>query len=123
MPTDTQFVSTTPVLASLDIERSVEFFCSRFGFARVHVEQGVYGIVSRDSVHIHFWACNERRIAENTSCRVRVNGIEDLYSVCVISGIVHPNVPLEAKPWGTKEFAVLDPDGNTVAFAEWMTPN
>lgn len=51
----TEFVIATPVLASLDIKRSVEFFCSKLGFTRIHEEQGTYGIVSSGSVSIHFW--------------------------------------------------------------------
>ena len=119
MSTTTQFISATPALASLDIERSVEFFCSNLGFSKVFCEQGAYGIVSRGPVHIHFWACTDRNIAENTSCRVRVQGVEGMFSTCSDFGIVHPNAPLQTKPWGTKEFAVLDPDGNLITFAEW----
>jgi catechol 2,3-dioxygenase-like lactoylglutathione lyase family enzyme len=116
--TSTQFVSTTPVLASLDIERSAEFFSSKLGFTRVHVAQGEYGIVSNGPIQIHFWACKDRRIAEATSCRVRVQGIEVLHTQCASQAIVHPNAPLDTKPWGTKEFAILDPDGNLVTFYE-----
>ena len=32
--------------------------------------------------------------------------------------IVHPNAPLTSKPWGTMEFAILDPDGNLITFHE-----
>jgi catechol 2,3-dioxygenase-like lactoylglutathione lyase family enzyme len=115
----TRFVSATPVLASLDIERSIEFFCTRLGFFKVHLQQGIYGIVSRGAVQIHFWACSERHIAENTSCRVRVEGIDSLFAECQAFAIVHPNAPLETTPWGTREFGVVDPDGNLVTFAEW----
>jgi catechol 2,3-dioxygenase-like lactoylglutathione lyase family enzyme len=114
--TPTTFIAATPVLASLDIERSAEFFASRLGFRRVHAVQGEYGIVSNGPVQIHFWACTDRHIAEATSCRVHVEGIEALYARCLSHSIVHPNAPLQNKPWGTKEFAVLDPDGNLVAF-------
>jgi len=119
MSIETQFISATPVLASLDIERSIEFLRIHLGFNSVHVEQGVYGVASRGPVHIHLWACNERHIAENTSCRIRVQGLDALYSACTAAGIVHPNAPLDEKPWGTREFAILDPDGNLITFAEW----
>ena len=113
-----QFISPTPVLASLDIERSVEFFVSKLGFEKVRVSQGKYGIVSIGSVQIHFWACTDRRIAEATSCRVRVQGIQRLHGKCASHAIVHPNAPLASKPWGTMEFAILDPDGNLITFHE-----
>lgn len=114
----TQFIAATPVLASLDIERSVEFFSSKLGFTKVHAAQAEYGIVSNGPVQIHFWACNDRKIAEATGCRVQVQGIEGLHAQCESHAIVHPNAPLASKPWGTREFAILDPDGNLVTFYE-----
>ncbi len=111
-------ISAAPVLASLDIERTVAFYCSSLGFARVYVEPGAWGIVARDSVQIHFWACSDKNIAENTSCRVYVSGIDALYGELNLVGVVHPNAPLVQKPWGSREFGVLDPDGNLITFAE-----
>ncbi len=110
--------SAAPVLASLNIERTVSFYCSRLGFSRVYVEPGVWGIVSRDAVQIHFWPCSERHIAENTSCRVYVAGIDQFFAELEPQGVIHPNAPLENKPWGSREFGVLDPDGNLITFAE-----
>src|SRR5437870_4732967 len=89
-----------PVLASLNIERTVSFFCSRLGFTRVYVDAGTWGIVSRDNVQIHFWPCPERYIAEHTSCRVYVEGIDELFDELNSQGVVHPNAPLQNKPWG-----------------------
>jgi catechol 2,3-dioxygenase-like lactoylglutathione lyase family enzyme len=116
---ESKFLSATPVLASLDIQRSVAFYCKHLGFEVRHSDQGVYGIVGRDSVFIHFWACSERHIAEHTSCRLRVSGVEALYAQCLADGIVHSKAHLDTKPWNTREFAILDPDGNLVTFAEW----
>lgn len=118
MPTTPQFLAATPVLASLDIARSAAFFESALGFTKIHVEQGVYGVVSRGNVSIHLWACSDKRIAEATSCRVRVTEVKALYEHCKILGIVHPKAHLEEKPWGTIEFAIVDPDGNLIAFHE-----
>ena len=118
MSKSVEFVIATPVLASLNIERSVEFFCSKLGFAKIHADQGTYGIVSSGSVSIHFWACTDRQIAEATGCRVGVRGIEALFAKCVSYGIVHPNAPLAKAPWGNQEFGILDPDGNLITFYE-----
>lgn len=114
----TRYIVATPVFASLDIERSVEFFCSKLGFVRVYAAQDTYGIVSSGSVSIHFWACTDRRIAEATGCRIGVQGVQALFAQCVSHGIVHPNAPLAKTPWGNLEFGILDPDGNLVTFHE-----
>lgn len=118
MHNQVKFLSTTPVLASLDIERTVAFFESKLGFKRLHAEQGVYGVVHQGQVSVHFWACTDKAIAEATSCRIQVFGIQELYYHCNAEGLVHPSAPLERKPWGTMEFGVLDPDGNLITFHE-----
>jgi catechol 2,3-dioxygenase-like lactoylglutathione lyase family enzyme len=113
-----QFVATTPVLASLDIRRSVDFFVSKLGFSELYAVPGQYGIVSHGKVNIHFWPCADASIPKATSCRVQVTGIEQLFRHCLSLDIVHPNAPLETKPWGNKEFAITDTDGNLVTFHE-----
>ena len=32
---------------------------------------------------------------------------------------IERSAALHAQPWATREFAVLDPDGNLVTFAQW----
>ena len=118
MSAPTEYLTAVPVLASLDIERSAEFFAVKLGFMKIHVAQGVYGVVANGPVQIHFWACVDRSIAEATSCRVQVRAIEHLYHRCEGHFIVHPKAPLETKEWGTREFAILDPDGNLITFYE-----
>ncbi len=49
-PPDTaRFLSATPVLASLDIGRSVEFY-RKLGFTALHAEQDGYGVITRDAI-------------------------------------------------------------------------
>ena len=77
-------------------------------------EAGVYEIVERDTVQIHFWACSNKRIAENTTCRVHVRRIEALYRELESKSVVHPNALLQSKPWGSREFGIVDNDGNLI---------
>jgi catechol 2,3-dioxygenase-like lactoylglutathione lyase family enzyme len=114
---DTDFVAAVPVLASLDIDRSVDFFASRLGFAVRYASQGEYGIVERGDVTIHFWACSDPAISSATGCRVRVRNIESMYAHCARVQVVHPNGALRTTPWN-REFAILDPDKNLVTFFE-----
>lgn len=50
---------------------------------------------------------------------MRIEGVDALYAQCLAFGIVHPNATLQTPAWGSREFAVLDPDGNLVTFAQW----
>ena len=106
-----------PVLASLDIEATQRFYAERLGFAAVATYPD-YGISARDEVQIHFWHTEDRVFAENTSCRVIVSGVDALYEEMQRSGVIHPNGELVDQPWGMREFAVVDGDGNLIWFAE-----
>ena len=45
------------------------------------------------------------------------NGIEEMYQIFQKEGVlIHPNGKLEVKPWGQKEFSILDPNGTLITF-------
>jgi catechol 2,3-dioxygenase-like lactoylglutathione lyase family enzyme len=110
--------SAVPILASLDITKTIRFYSSVLGFTKIHEEPTAYGIVQRDAVQIHFWACSEKHIAENTACRINVKGIAALYTEYQPKGVIHPHSPLQEKPWETREFTIVDEDGNLITFFE-----
>ncbi len=110
--------SAIPILASLNISRTIRFYCTVLGFTKIHEEPSVYGVVQRDSVEIHFWACSEKYIAENTACRIKVEGVNFLYDELKPKGIIHEKAHLQTKPWGTREFGIVDEDGNLITFFE-----
>jgi hypothetical protein len=110
------FTSAIPKLASLDIQRSIAFF-EKLGFTKsAHYPD--YGIVQRDAVQIHFWLCTDPAVPRATGCRINVSDIEALFANYSKLGVIHPNDPLSLKPWGLREFSILDVDGNLVTFAE-----
>lgn len=106
-----------PVLPALNIQETIHFFEQHLGFVARH-QKDDYGIIRRDAVEIHFWRCADRHLPENSSCRILVQGVEQIYRDAVSHGIVHPNAALEAKPWGVREFAIVDVNGNLVWFVE-----
>ncbi|MBC8116073.1 MAG: VOC family protein [Candidatus Saccharimonas sp.] len=118
MSTHATLKRAIPLLASLDIDRTLTFYAEKLGFDTqvFHVDDAAG--VERDGVQIHFWKCDDRHIAENTSCRIEVEGIDTLYEELLPRGVVHPNGPLADQPWGFREFAVLDCDGNLITFVQ-----
>lgn len=48
--------------------------------------------------------------------RVEVDDLDHLYTECHRRDLVHPNAPLQDQPWGTREFAIRDLDGNLLTF-------
>lgn len=116
-PTTAVLDRAVPVLASLDIEATQRFYDERLGFESV-ARYADYGIVARDGVQIHFWLTDDGDIPKATSCRIDVTGIDQLYQQMSTAGVVHPNGPLVDQPWGLREFAVLDGDGNMIKFGQ-----
>ena len=112
-----RFKSAIPKQAAGDIPKAVEFYERKLGFARMFVLDDYAG-VARGPVEIHLWRCADKHIAENTACRVNVEGIEALYEEYRPRGVIHPNGALATKPWGLNEFTVLDLDGNGITFSE-----
>ena len=60
----------------------------------------------------------ESFIAGTASCRIQVVGVNDLHAELQPLGVLHPNGQLADQPWGTREFGVLDSDGNLLTFFE-----
>ena len=120
MPTDhtpSALQRAVPVLASLDIEATQRFYADKLGFTTLG-RYPDYAIVARDDVQIHFWLTGDADIPKATSCRIDVAGVDQLYEEMSAAGVVHPNGPLTDQPWGLREFAVLDADGNMIKFGQ-----
>jgi catechol 2,3-dioxygenase-like lactoylglutathione lyase family enzyme len=118
-PPRAQLGRAVPVLASLDIDATQRFYADKLGFAVV-ARYDDYGIVERDGVQIHFWLTDDAGVPKATSCRVDVDDVDQLHEEMEASGVVHPNGPLTDQPWGLREFAVLDGDGNMITFGQLM---
>jgi uncharacterized glyoxalase superfamily protein PhnB len=124
--TPARFVSAVPALPISDERRAVTFYVDVLGFVELlHAGKGL-GILRRDDVELHLWVADgsgrgaERHLAGSASCRIQVTGIEALYDACVRHGVVHPNAPLLDQWWGTREFGVVDPDGNLIGLFEHL---
>jgi catechol 2,3-dioxygenase-like lactoylglutathione lyase family enzyme len=107
--------STVPVLASLDIGQTLDFYTRHLGFTAI-AKHPDYLIVQRDGAEIHFWLCADQHIAENTSCYVRVADTDALFAEFSSTGL---NLAAPAVlAWGMKELYVIDPHGNLLKFGQ-----
>ena len=128
-----KFLAPTPALPAEDVSRAIEFYGEVLGFEIVHAEGG-FALLRRDTTTISLWGATdegwresfdpdspicsgaESFIAGTASCSVEVDGVDELYVHCDERGIVHPNGRIGDRPWGTREFGILDLDGNLVTF-------
>ncbi|MDJ0690901.1 MAG: VOC family protein [Xenococcaceae cyanobacterium MO_188.B32] len=105
-----------------DLEKTVAFYEQQLGFECIHQEGNPIhmAVVKRDSVQIFLLKNRDKHLAEGTSLRINVNQIEKLYAEFQARDgeMIHPNGKLETKPWGMKEFVVLDPARVCLTFCE-----
>lgn len=107
--------STAPVLPSLNLTESLQFYTTVLGFREALSMDG-YVIVERDGAEIHFWPCQERHLCENSSCYIRTPNTAALHEEFIGKGLrIDPPV---TRAWGMKELYVIDPHGNLLKFGE-----
>lgn len=77
-------------------------------------------MLERDQIQIHFFEFKELDPKENYGqVYIRTAHIEAFYkSLLAKKTKIHPNGKLEIKPWGQKEFAILEPDNNLLTFGQ-----
>lgn len=91
-------------------------FYARLGFEGQIVGEA-YAIVTRGDLEIHFFAHPEVEAAtSHAGCYLRVADVDAMYKAFMTAGLPSRGIPrmdvLEDKPWGMREFAVVDQDGN-----------
>jgi catechol 2,3-dioxygenase-like lactoylglutathione lyase family enzyme len=94
-------ISIHPKLPMRNKQRTKDYYVEQLGFQYyANSDYEDYLILKKDEVEIHFFLFKEFDPATNY-------------------GQVYIRVkPLQAKPWGQKEFALLDPDHNLLTFGE-----
>ncbi|MFB2893743.1 glyoxalase superfamily protein [Aerosakkonemataceae cyanobacterium BLCC-F50] len=119
-----QIGSISPLIpAGDDLEKAIEFYEQKLGFTTIFREGDPIrmAIVKRDNAEIFLVKSDYHDLAKEISLRLQVTGIEQLYQELESKGdeIVHPNGKLETKPWGPKEFSVIDLAGVCLTFYEF----
>jgi uncharacterized glyoxalase superfamily protein PhnB len=113
----------SPIIpAGSNMEKAIEFYEQKLGFTTIYQEDEpvTMAIVKRDSAEIFLQQNDDTYLAEWTTFRIQVKHVEQLYEELQNKGggMIHPNGQLQTKPWGMKEFAVIDPAGVCITFFE-----
>ena len=126
---------TIPALPVRNAAAAVDYYRDRFGFEVLYHEGG-FAVLSRDDAILHIWEASDESwrdrdvaptpvrsgaesfIAGTASCRVLVDGVDELFEELRHNDVLHP-VSIDGvtdTDFGTREFATLDLDGNLIAF-------
>jgi catechol 2,3-dioxygenase-like lactoylglutathione lyase family enzyme len=108
-----------PKLPMRDKKVTREFYVHKLGFKEIGDYEG-YLMVQKDKIEIHFFEFRELDPKMNYGqVYIRTDAIEEFYQTLLDHKIsIHPNGPLETKPWGQQEFSILDPDTNLLTFGQ-----
>lgn len=110
-----------PKLPMRDKAKTLAFYTQKLGFTIVgSADYPDYLMLTKDTIELHFFAFADLNPTENYGqVYIRVQDIDALYQHYTTQGVpIHPNAPLSLKPWGVREFSVLDSDMNLLTFGE-----
>lgn len=96
-----------------------EFYLNKLSFKLIG-DYKEYILLKKDKIEIHFFEFKDLNPNINYGqVYIRTSDIEKLYQGFLDNNTsIHPNGYLEIKPWGQKEFAILDPDNNLLTFGQ-----
>ena len=110
-----------PKLPMRDKAATRHFYIDKLGLKEFgNVDYDGYLMLEKDNIQIHFFEFKELNPKENYGqVYIRTNDIDNLYQTMLDNKMsIHPNGALQTKPWGQREFALLDPDNNLLTFGQ-----
>jgi uncharacterized glyoxalase superfamily protein PhnB len=104
-----------PELPFNDVGAAVTYYRDVLGF-RINYQQHDLGVMDRDEITVLLIARDERHRGIG-SFEVYVENADALYAELCAKGANVQGEPV-SRPWGLRDFRVLDPEGNRITFAQ-----
>lgn len=115
------FTAIIPKLPMRNKALTKDYYINKLGFKLLGTADfDGYLMIEKDGVEIHFFEFKDLDPKENYGqIYLRVESIDSVYNEMLTNAVeIHPAGHLQTKPWGQKEFALLDPDSNLLTFGE-----
>jgi catechol 2,3-dioxygenase-like lactoylglutathione lyase family enzyme len=117
------FRETHPILGTRDVERAIAFYTWQLGFSlafKDNSDQPNYVGFRRDAVELHMQFQYEHEMG-TIRLRFLVEDLDTLFDEYRRRGVACTPNGLRDTPWGTREFALYDPDRNALTFYRRLT--
>jgi uncharacterized glyoxalase superfamily protein PhnB len=98
-----------------DVPGAVTYYRDVLGFT-VNYAQHDIGVMDRDKVTLLLIARTESHTGIG-SCTVYIENADELHAELVSKGANVQGPPV-SRPWGLRDFTVVDPQGNRITFAQ-----
>lgn len=119
----TKFLHISPVLASSDVPRDIEWYESKLGFKNVYDSSAYqkgkidYVVLGRGNLffHMQFQFPDDMT---STDLKFQVQNIEPLFEELTNQELIPPGKITRKTGWNTSEVSLFDPSGNRITFFE-----
>lgn len=116
-----KFEALHPVLPVRDVTAAITYYTQKLGFEwkfQDSPENPRYAGVGRDGVELHLqWHdAADFKSVEKLSLRFFIDDVDALFEEYQTPEVFHARTALQNTPWGTREFAFYDRDGNGLFF-------
>lgn len=118
----TQFREVNPVLPVREVNNAIQYYTQKLGFRlrfQDDPQNPKYAGVERDGVRLHLqWhdPMDFREHVDTLMLRFRIEDVDALFAEYQDKELFHERTALRNTPWGTREFAFYDADGNGLTF-------
>ena len=116
----TEFLNSSPVLPSANIERDVQWYKDHAGF-QTFFSDSMYAVLYRENIWIHLqWHADtaDDPLLGGSVVRIFVKNIAPLFEEFVRRGTVSQDAFKANTPWQTHEFGFHDPNKNAIFIVE-----
>ena len=117
------FKEVHPILGVRDLEKALSFYVDRLGFKLAFRDGSTptnYAGIQRDAVELHMQFQYEHEMS-TMRLRFLVEDPDTLFDEYRTKDVFHDRTQLANTPWGTREFAFYDLDGNGLTFYRGLT--
>ncbi len=110
-----------PKVFYADIRVGLDLFVRCLGFEVLYQDASI-SVLGRDSAKVYLMENAELAALDRPELAMETDNIEEIYAEVTMRApeMLHPNSSrIERKPWGAREFAVLDSTTVCVVFRQW----
>jgi catechol 2,3-dioxygenase-like lactoylglutathione lyase family enzyme len=117
------FKEIHPIIGTRDLQRAIEFYTRQLGFDLAfqdNADSPNYIGFRRDAIELHMQFQYEHEMS-TIRLRLLVEDADALFGEYRQRGVACSPLGIRDTPWGTREFALYDPDRNALTFYRRLT--
>jgi uncharacterized glyoxalase superfamily protein PhnB len=115
--TSARLTRIAPELPATNLSETIEYYEQRLGFeVTMRMPGGDYAIVERDSIALHLFE-DAARVHSRAGLHIFTPDLDELHAELKARG-AHFKQEIAVKPWGNREFRIVDQSGNELKFTE-----